>query len=533
MVGAWRCEVGAGARRRVPARLIALVLGVALGVAMSLVPLSSARAAAGESTLGPGERLEQGQALVSPSGEHVLVLQADGLLALFDSSDPAPRWTSGATADGATLLVQDDGDVAVVATDGHVVWSAGTHGSDGARLVVGDDGDVRVLDASGQVRWDAGTSVRPSILAAPAELVPGTGLSSPDGRHTLDVLAEGDVRLSGPDGTVVWSTGTVVPGSVLALESDGNLVVREPDGTRRWRTRTAGTAGAALVLADDGRLTIVDAGGQVVWDAGTTREPATLAAPGSLAAGTGLTSEDGRTRLLVTDDGALVLRHGTADMWSTPPAGPGASLVVDGAGALALTAADGTAAWSAGAPDPGSTGVALTVESDGALLRDGTGHERWRAAVPLELLAADVPATDCALVDGPVGSQDTVVTSAGIRVHACLADALDRLVADAASDGVLLGGWGWRSAEQQRALRAAHCGSTPEDAETLPASACRPPTAPQGLSRHEWGLAVDLTVDGHVLTAGSPAFAWLSAHAADYGLVNLPSEPWHWSVDGS
>ena len=35
-----------------------------------------------------------------------------------------------------------------------------------------------------------------------------------------------------------------------------------------------------------------------------------------------------------------------------------------------------------------------------------------------------------------------------------------------------------------------------------------------------------------MLRAGSPAFVWLTEHAADYGLENLPSEPWHWSVDG-
>ena len=35
-----------------------------------------------------------------------------------------------------------------------------------------------------------------------------------------------------------------------------------------------------------------------------------------------------------------------------------------------------------------------------------------------------------------------------------------------------------------------------------------------------------------MLRAGSPAFVWLTEHAADYGLENLPGEPWHWSVDG-
>jgi D-alanyl-D-alanine carboxypeptidase len=31
----------------------------------------------------------------------------------------------------------------------------------------------------------------------------------------------------------------------------------------------------------------------------------------------------------------------------------------------------------------------------------------------------------------------------------------------------------------------------------------------------------------------SPAFKWLAAYAARYGFVNLPSEPWHWSITGN
>ena len=29
-----------------------------------------------------------------------------------------------------------------------------------------------------------------------------------------------------------------------------------------------------------------------------------------------------------------------------------------------------------------------------------------------------------------------------------------------------------------------------------------------------------------------PAFVWLTANAARFGFFNLPSEPWHWSVNG-
>jgi len=46
-------------------------------------------------------------------------------------------------------------------------------------------------------------------------------------------------------------------------------------------------------------------------------------------------------------------------------------------------------------------------------------------------------------------------------------------------------------------------------------------------------LAIDFTVGGGTIGYGSAAYDWLKAHAADYGLSNLPSEPWHWSTNGN
>ena len=59
-------------------------------------------------------------------------------------------------------------------------------------------------------------------------------------------------------------------------------------------------------------------------------------------------------------------------------------------------------------------------------------------------------------------------------------------------------------------------------------SACSPPTARPGQSMHEVGLAIDFSNCG----SGSTCFRWLRANAGGYGFINLPSEPWHWSVNG-
>ena len=137
--------------------------------------------------------------------------------------------------------------------------------------------------------------------------------------------------------------------------------------------------------------------------------------------------------------------------------------------------------------------------------------------------------------------RESAVPLAKVReftVHADIASALEAMLAAAEADGVILGGWGHRSTAQQVALRRQHCGGPGiSDAEAIygvPAGSCSPPTAKPGSSMHELGLAIDFTHAGaSISTRSSPAFQWLAANAADYGFRNLPSEPWHWSVNGN
>jgi len=487
-----------------------------------------AGALTGEDTLRPGEQLSVGQALVSADGSQALVLQADGELALF-GADGSLRWASGTAVEGAVLSVAADGDVVLAGPDGSVVWRTETSGSPGARLVLQDDGDLVVRDAQDAVRWDSGTVVRPSILPPAGSLGPGQSLSSPDGRHTLVVLDDGDVTLLGPDGTSRWSAGTHEPGSVLELGTDGNLTVVDPHGHRAWRTRTAGHEGASLVLQDDGDLVLFDSAGEPLWRSGTAIGPATLQEGAALDVGGDLGSPDGHLRLRLTAE-RLALEYDAHRLWEAPlatPPGDGARLVVQGDGNVVLVAADGTPLWGSGTETVGP-GVGLRLEDGAMLLLAGTGQELWRVDVPVELTAPALAETDCAAVDAPIPLEQTVVTVTGVRVHPCLAASVDTLIASARAEGVDLHAWGWRSAEQQVALRAQNCSTTADGTGVV----CHPPTAPPGTSRHERGLALDFTVDGGVVRPGSAAFAWLSAHAPAVGLRNLPSEAWHWSVDG-
>jgi hypothetical protein len=135
---------------------------------------------------------------------------------------------------------------------------------------------------------------------------------------------------------------------------------------------------------------------------------------------------------------------------------------------------------------------------------------------------------------GPPVGADQITVIRGIPIHRSIAANLESMLAAAAADGVQISGSGYRSSARQVQLRQAHCGSTPFDVYEKPASQCSPPTARPGRSMHERGLAVDLTVGGRAITTrSSPAFRWLADNASRFGFFNLPSEPWHWSVNGS
>ena len=120
----------------------------------------------------------------------------------------------------------------------------------------------------------------------------------------------------------------------------------------------------------------------------------------------------------------------------------------------------------------------------------------------------------------------------GIQVHESIADKLLALLKAASRDGIRLGGGGYRSSQSQINLRRAHCGTSNWAIYSKPSYQCRPPTARPGASMHERGLAVDFTQNGRALWSNTSGYRWLKRNASKYGFRNLPSEPWHWSVNG-
>jgi probable HAF family extracellular repeat protein len=122
----------------------------------------------------------------------------------------------------------------------------------------------------------------------------------------------------------------------------------------------------------------------------------------------------------------------------------------------------------------------------------------------------------------------------GITVNTAIAGQVEALLTAAEADGLTFTGGGYRSPERQIELRRQHCGTSYYAVYEMPSSQCSPPTARPGRSMHERGLAIDFNCDGVLIESrSSRCFRWLAVNAARFGLFNLPSEAWHWSVDGS
>lgn len=120
----------------------------------------------------------------------------------------------------------------------------------------------------------------------------------------------------------------------------------------------------------------------------------------------------------------------------------------------------------------------------------------------------------------------------GIVVNSEIAVNVDLMLIAAKKDGITLTGGGFRSMEGQIAARKRNCGGR------VYGGVCRPPTATPGYSNHQMGLAIDFVCNGIgiINIASRPGtkvcFSWLKANAESYGLFNLPSENWHWSING-
>lgn len=111
------------------------------------------------SSLSPGEVLQSGWRLYSPSPEHyALIMQSDGNLLLQDGAGKDLWQTRTYHHPGAYATMQTDGNLVVYAPGGHVLWSSATNGHSGAHALLQTDGNFVVYGSGGNALWSSKTN---------------------------------------------------------------------------------------------------------------------------------------------------------------------------------------------------------------------------------------------------------------------------------------------------------------------------------------------------------------------------------------
>lgn len=106
--------------------------------------------------LPPGYSLYPGQGIYSDDRQYVLIMQGDGNLVYYRTSDWAVRWASYTNGKGGYVApMQGDGNFVAYNSGWGALWNAATQNHPGAYLSAQNDGNL-VIYWNGQALWNIG-----------------------------------------------------------------------------------------------------------------------------------------------------------------------------------------------------------------------------------------------------------------------------------------------------------------------------------------------------------------------------------------
>ena len=215
----------------------------------------------------------------------------------------------------------------------------------------------------------AGAAAGGSTLSAGQVLQAGQALVSPGGQYTLIMQDDGNLVTYG-NGCVIWASNTAGVGSsdYLVMQGDGNLVIYTNAGKPVWASNTAGTgSGNSLNMQVDGNLVVYTSGAKPVWASGAGNADQ-LCAPHSMGLDQYIHSSGGQYRLLMQDDGNLVLYGPNGATWASNTVGSGGTSVnMQGDGNLVIYTSAAKPVWASNTAGTGS-GNHLVMQDDGNLV---------------------------------------------------------------------------------------------------------------------------------------------------------------------
>lgn len=230
---------------------------------------------------------------------------------------------------------------------------------------------------------DPPTDYTGNILPNNSTLKAGESLMSPDGYTTLSLSEDGVLQLR-RDYQTVWSVGTSAGlGSILAMQSDGNLVLYRKTGVPVWNSVTNGLGESTLHIQEDGNMVIYNSTGGTTWSSDTSLGLSHYAYPstsvstnGILVSGQAVRSVDRKYNLYLQTDGNLVLYSPTKAIWASNTVGSGATqLIMQADGNLVLYNKQGQPVWNSGTPGHGPSN--LNVQPDGNLVIYANSGATW------------------------------------------------------------------------------------------------------------------------------------------------------------
>lgn len=406
-------------------------LTAGLVVAVAAAPVATA---ATSSTLTRGQTLKPGAALVSADGKNRLTMQTDGNLVLRSPS--RALWTSNtAGRPGALLTLQTDGNLVLRDAAGAARWT--THTTDVATLTVQSDGNLVARTSAGAVRWASGTATPPPAAPAPASAGPW---SSSDRKFVAGMQSDGNLVLryagsASPD--VLWASNTGGhPQASLAVQSDGNLVIRE-NGRVLWASGSAGHAGATPKVTSDGDFIVASSVSGVVWHTGTAGAAAGIsggsADPRFTKVWTHVLGRPGSSAALASPGVGTLDGGGTAVLFGTRAGGINAFHTSNGSsvpgwpvstGGVAVDSTPAVAGSGSGARIYVGLGTSSNPRAGGIAAYSGTGQALWTVrpnAVPtgggtvgvMSSVAVGNLQTGLDIIGGAMGQMGYAVGSGG------------------------------------------------------------------------------------------------------------------------
>lgn len=228
--------------------------------------------------LPPGTILRGDEYLLSADGQSVLALNGSQGLSMY--SNFRRIWGPGAANQpGAWLVMQTDGNLVLYSSSNVALWASGTDGNPGARLALQPDGNLVIYNTENTALWASYTIHNPDHFSyinnewrTPGFLYPFQSLDTANGTRSLLLQPDGNLVLYDANRKPLWASNTAGKDpKYLALQSDGNLVLYSKSNVAIWNSGTPIGGNSQLLLQDDGNLVLYNRDYRALWATYTNR----------------------------------------------------------------------------------------------------------------------------------------------------------------------------------------------------------------------------------------------------------------------